>query len=391
MAKQIIDRNKLSDEAFRAQLRQFLTANYPAHLRQDTRRPFRRLRAQEMVDWLKVTRQHGWRCPDWPQEDGGLGLSFRKLLIYQEELERAGVARVIDFGEAQLGPTLIQMGTPAQKAHYLPRILDCQDIWCQGYSEPNAGSDLASLRTRAERDGDDFVVNGQKIWTTHAGDATHIFVLVRTGQYEKRQKGISFLLIDLRTPGITVRPIHNLAGEDEFSEVFFDNVRVPANAVVGAVDDGWTVAKALLGHERIWLGIPTLVNRAFDLSCRLVHERGLDRDAGVVDRLAALAADLHDYRLLYDHISNKVADSGRAPGPEASVLKIYVTELLQRLTQFNVEIAAEFGGVIGAVQIGETSADLHWQMMMARPGTIFGGCNEVQRDILAKSVLHLPV
>jgi alkylation response protein AidB-like acyl-CoA dehydrogenase len=391
MAEQNIDRNTLPDEAFRAQLRQFLAAHYPAHLRQDTLRPFRRIRATEMVDWLKVIRQHGWRCPDWPRESGGMGLSFRKLLIYHEELERAGVSRIIDFGEAQLGPTLIQMGTPAQKAYYLPRILDCEDLWCQGYSEPNAGSDLASLRTRAERDGEEFVVNGQKIWTTHASDSTHIFVLVRTGQYEKRQKGISFLLMDLRTPGITVRPIHNLAGEDEFCEVFFDNVRVPANAVVGTVDEGWTVAKALLGHERIWLGIPTLVNRAFDLSCKLVRERGLEHDTGVFDRLAALAADLHDYRLLYAHISNEVAESGRAPGPEASVLKIYVTELLQRLTQFNAEIAAEYGGVIGAVQVGDTAVDLHWQMMMARPGTIFGGCNEVQRDILAKSVLRLPV
>lgn len=391
MAEPTINRNALPDDVFRAEFRNFLSENYPAHLRQDTLRPFRRIRGKDMVDWLRVVNQHGWRCPDWPREYGGMGLSFRKQLIYQEELERAGVARTIEFGESQLGPTLIHLGTQAQKDYYLPRILVCEDLWCQGYSEPNAGSDLASLRTHAERNGNEFVVNGQKIWTTHASDSSHIFLLVRTGQYEKRQQGISFLLVDLRSPGITIRPIHNLAGEDEFCEVFFDNVRVPADAVVGEVDDGWTVAKALLGHERIWLGIPTLVNRAFDLAVKLVRERGLERDSGVTDRVAALAADLHDYHLLYSRISNDVADSGRAPGPEVSVLKIYVSELLQRLTQFNVDIAAEFGGIIGEVQIGGTTADLHWQLMMSRAFTIFAGANEVQRDILAKSVLRLPV
>jgi alkylation response protein AidB-like acyl-CoA dehydrogenase len=379
----------LSDEEFRLRFRRWLVASYPAHLRQDARRPFRRLRGEEAVRWLRQVHEAGWRAPAWPREYGGMGLSFRKQMIYHEELERAGVARIIDLGETQLGPTLIQCGTEAQKRYYLARILSCQDVWCQGYSEPNAGSDLASLRTTAVRDGEELVVNGQKIWTTHATDSTHIFALVRTGKYAKKQQGISFLLIDLKTPGITVRPIANLAGEDEFCEVFFDNVRVPVSGLVGELDEGWAVAKALLGYERIWIGSPALAGKAWDLALALVRELGLSGDAGVIDRLAQLTADLHDYRLLYAQICDALAAGGK-PGPEVSILKVQSSELLQRLTEFNQEIAAESGGIVGDVQVGTLLTDLHWQVMMARPVTIFAGANEIQRDILARSVLGLP-
>lgn len=385
-----VDRNALSDEEFRQQFRSFLEANFPQELRQDFHRPFRRLRGEEQVKWLRTFNDHGWRAPAWPRENGGMGLSFRKQLIYHEELEHVGVARVIDLGDSQLGPTLILLGTDEQKAHYLPRIMNCEHIWCQGYSEPNAGSDLASLRTSAVLDGEDFVVNGQKIWTTHANDSTHIFTLVRTGKYEKKQQGISFLLIDLKTPGITIRPILNLAGEDEFCEVFFDDVRVPKENLVGEIDQGWTVAKSLLGYERIWIGSPALITKALDLSRQLLEIRELDIDCGAKDRYAELCADLHDYRLLYSRICDQVADSGQAPGPEASMLKLYASELLQRVTQFNVQAAAEWGGVVGDAVIGDTVTDLHWQYMMARPVTVFAGANEVQRDILAKAVLKLP-
>ena len=293
------------------------------------------------------------------------------------------MARIIDLGETQLGPTIIKMGSPEQSEYYLPRILNCEHVWCQGYSEPNAGSDLASLRTSAELDGDEFVVNGQKIWTTHANDSTHIFTLVRTGKFEKKQQGISFLLIDLDTPGISIRPIINLAGEDEFCEVFFESVRVPKANLVGELHQGWTVAKALLGYERVWIGSPALV-----------QQLGLEDDRGVMDELAQLQADLHDYRLLYSRTCDAIADSGKAPGPEVSMLKVYASELLHRLTEFNVEVGAEYGAVVGDVAIGGDStadmqADLYWQLMMARPVTIFAGANEIQRDILAKTVLGL--
>jgi len=234
------------------------------------------------------------------------------------------------------------------------------------------------------------VVNGQKIWTTHASDSTHIFALVRTGKYPKRQQGISFLLVDMATPGILVRPIVNLAGEDEFCEVFFKEVRVPRANLVGELDQGWTIAKSLLGFERIWNGSPALASKALALAERIVSETGQSGDLGVRDRLAQLAADLHDYQLLYTHICNLVGADDRPPGPEVSMLKIYYSELLQRITEFSVEVAADLGGLVGEVTIRETTTDLHWQFMMARPGTIFAGANEVQRDILAKSVLGLP-
>lgn len=389
-----VNRDEMDDADFRAEFRAFLAEHYPAELKQDFHRPFRRLRGEPANDWQRTLQKHGWRAPAWPRESGGMGLSFRKQLIYHEELEHAGVARIIDLGETQLGPTIIKMGSPEQSEYYLPRILNCEHVWCQGYSEPNAGSDLASLRTSAELDGDEFVVNGQKIWTTHANDSTHIFTLVRTGKFEKKQQGISFLLIDLDTPGISIRPIINLAGEDEFCEVFFESVRVPKANLVGELHQGWTVAKALLGYERVWIGSPALAGKALALGEHLVQQLGLEDDRGVMDELAQLQADLHDYRLLYSRTCDAIADSGKAPGPEVSMLKVYASELLHRLTEFNVEIGAEYGAVVGDVEIGGVStadmqADLYWQLMMARPVTIFAGANEIQRDILAKTVLGL--
>jgi alkylation response protein AidB-like acyl-CoA dehydrogenase len=382
------DFNALSDDAFRHSLRDFLAAHYPDRLRQDFRRPFLRLRGDDKNDWLRVLYRHGWRAPAWPRHYGGMGLSFAKQLVYAEEMERAGVGRIIDNGETMLGPTLIQFGTEEQRAHYLPRILSCDHIWAQGYSEPGAGSDLASLRTRATRDGDVFVVNGQKIWTTQAMECTHIFALVRTGTYEKKQQGISFLLIDLASPGVTVRPICSIAGEEELCEVFFDDVRVPAANLVGEVDKGWTIAKALLGHERIFIGSPALAIKALQVAKRLTAETGQDSDQGVMDRLAALAADLHDYLLLYAEMCAVVRETGQ-PGPDVSALKVIISELLQRITEFNAEIAQEHAGIVGDALIGGTAFDLHWPMMMARPTTIFAGASEVQRDILAKAVLHM--
>jgi len=393
MTDEVIDRvdyNTLPDEEFRATFRGWLEKHYPEHLRQDVRRPFRRLRGEEACSWLRTLHRHGWRAPAWPKEYGGMGLSFSKQIIYHEELERASVARIIDLGETQLGPTLIACGSETQKARYLPRILNCEDIWCQGYSEPNAGSDLAALRTEAVLEEDEFVVNGQKIWTTHANESTHMFALVRTGRYPKKQLGVSFLLIDMRTPGIVVRPITNLAGEDEFCEVFFENVRVPRENLVGELDQGWNVAKALLGYERVWIGSPALAGKALALAERLLAETGAGADVGVMDRFAQLAADLHDYRALYRRTCDRIAASDRPPGPDVSALKVYASELLQRICEFNLGIAGAAGGVVGDVRVGNVVVDLHWQFMMSRPVTIFAGANEIQRDILAKTVLKMP-
>ena len=384
------DPREWSDDEFRARLRAWLVEYYPDELRQNDRRPFLRLRGDDLTGWLRLLNQHGWRAPAWPREYGGMGISFRKQLIYQQEMERAGVGRIIDNGETQLGPTIIKGGTEEQRARILPRILACDDMWCQGYSEPGAGSDLASLRTRADIEGDEFVVNGQKIWTTHAAECSHIYALVRTGKFEKKQQGISFLLIDLSAPGVSIRPIANIAGEDEFCEVFFDNGRVPASNLRGELHQGWSLAKALLGHERIWLGSAAMAGSALDLAERLVVELGLADDRGVLDRLACLQADLHDYRLFYAQICDRIAEAHDELGPQVSMLKVYISELLQRITEFCTEVAGDFGGVIGDVQIGSLLTDLHWPLMMARPVSIYAGANEVQRDILAKAVLKLP-
>ncbi len=383
------DLNALSDDEFRARFREWLTGHYPDEWRQDERRPYLRLVGEDLRACMRLLNRDGWRSPAWPREHGGMGLSFRKQWIYQQEWERTRGARIVEAGETHLAPTLFQYGTAEQRSYHLPRILDCDDLWVQGYSEPGAGSDLASLRTRAERDGDEFVVNGQKIWTTQASTSSHIFALVRTGQYERKQQGITFLLIDLNAPGVDVRPIVNLAGDDELCEVFFDDVRVPVSDVVGEVDAGWQVAKSLLGHERLWLGSPAMANSSIAIATRLVEEAGLAGDVGITDRLAQLQCDLHDYKALYNEICEEVA-AGAEVGPGASVLKIYISELLQRIVHFSVDVASETGGIIGDVRIGDLHTDLHWPFMWALPTTIYAGCNEVQRDILAKAVLKMP-
>jgi alkylation response protein AidB-like acyl-CoA dehydrogenase len=376
----------MSDDEFRAQFRAWLEANYPSSWRQDNRRPFRRLRGEDWKRWVELLDEHGWRCPAWPEEHGGLQLSFRKQVIYQEELQRARTARVIDLGEVQLGPTLMLYGSPEQKRHYLPRIRSGEDVWCQGYSEPNAGSDLASLSTTAVRDGDVFRVSGQKIWTTHADEATHMFALVRTSKTERKQQGITFLLMDMASPGVTVRPIRNIAGEEEFCEVFFDDVRTPVSNAVGPIDQGWTVAKALLGYERVWIGSPALARRALALSRDLLDVMG--RDQGRLDRYARLAADLHDVTSLYRQTCDAL-DDDTEPGPEVSMLKILSSDLLQRITEFNVELAQEAAGCVGGM-IDGMEVDIPWQFYMARPATIFAGSTEIQKNILARAVLGLP-
>mgnify|MGYP000362323308 FL=1 len=247
-ARETQDLNLLEDEAFRLHVRSWIEAEYPA----DLRNPPKRLHWEENKVWYYKLAEKGWLCPGWPREFGGLGLSPAKQIIFTEEVERHGCARTNDHGIVMVGPLLINHGTREQQQRFLPKILSGEHIWCQGYSEPNAGSDLAALRTEAVLDGDTYVVNGQKIWTTLAMDANWCFLLVRTDKNAKKQEGISFLLVDMNTPGITVKPIINLEYHDEFCEVFFDNVRVPAANLVGTPNRGWDMAKALLSFERIY-------------------------------------------------------------------------------------------------------------------------------------------
>ena len=376
----------LPDHELRASFRRWLDSTYPAGWRQNSVRPFRRLRSPDVEHWIAMLKDAGWRCPGWPAAHGGMGLSFGQQVIYQEELERIGAARVIDLGEVQLGPTLMLHGGEAQKAAYLPGILSGEHIWCQGYSEPGAGSDLAALSTSAEIDGGHLRITGQKIWTTHANEATHMFALVRTARRERRQDGITFVLIDMTAPGVTVRPINNLAGEDEFCEVFLDDVRVPIANVVGELNAGWTVAKALLGYERVWIGNPALAGQALSLARRLLD--AADADLGLRDVYAECATDLHDLRALYAQTCERIAQ-GREPGPEVSMLKILSSELLQRIAELNMELGGVTAGLEGRHSIGGLEVDLGWQYFMSRPQAIFAGTNEIQRNVLAKAVLEL--
>lgn len=384
----MIDWTTRSDDEFRSTFRDWLRHNYPPEWRCTAARPFHRLREDQIVDWLRLVQRSGWRAPAWPTAYGGLGLSFAKQRIYQEELEHGQVARVLDFGEQMLGPILMQHGTPEQQQTLLPRILRCDDIWCQGYSEPNAGSDLASLTTSAVADGDVFVVNGQKIWTTHAQDSTHMFALVRTSRGERKQQGITFLLIDLASPGVRIRPIMNIAGEEEYCEVFLEDVRVPRENVVGEIDQGWSIAKELLGHERLWVGSPAMPRRAIQLAAQIIENAGLCGDLAVNDGLTALQMDLHDHEALYDEVCADV-DAGTSTGVRAGMLKILSTELTQRASEFICSIVGNHAAVVGGSHIGALDVDVHWQLMMSRPLTIFGGANEVQRDILARQLLDL--
>ncbi len=379
------DWNALSDDAFRSMVRQWLETQFPSALRYSSRR----LRWHEVKSWYHQLSARGWLAPAWPREFGGMGLTPSKLLIFIEEQERWGVARAPDMGIVMVGPLLIKHGSVAQRAYYLPKILAGEHIWCQGYSEPNAGSDLASLRTEAILDGDHFVVNGQKTWTTLAQDATHMFLLARTAKDAKKQAGISFLLVEMQTPGITVRPIRNLAGHEEFCEVFLDNVKVPRANVVGALNQGWTIAKALLSFERIFLGSPKQSQYALQRLTEVARHGGLFGDPAFRERYTRLKCDVMDLETFYGRFAAQVK-RGEALGADVSLLKIFATETFARLSELLIESVGSAGAELGKLALGEHEVDVLSLFYAARPATIYGGSNEIQRNIVAKAVLGLP-
>ena len=379
------DWNGFSAEDFRAIVRGWIERHYPAELRN----PSLRLRWAQCRAWYDQLYARGWAAPGWPLEHGGMGLHPDKLMIFTEERERWGVARTPDQGIIMIGPVLMRYGTPEQQAYYLPRALSGEHIWCQGYSEPNAGSDLASLRTRALREGDEYVITGQKIWTTLAQDATHMFCLVRTDPAAKPQAGISFVLIDLSVAGITIRPIRNIAGDAEFCEVFLDNVRIPVSALVGRENDGWTIAKALLGFERIFVGSPKTCQYALNRLETLAAARGLLSDPVFVDRLTGFSLDVADLESLFKEFAT-LMKRGETLGADVSLLKIFATETFSRLSEFIVECAGAAGARVGAAEFGGQAIDVLSPYYNARPTPIYGGSNEIQRNIIAKQVLHLP-
>jgi alkylation response protein AidB-like acyl-CoA dehydrogenase len=375
-----------NDHDFRLHVREWLAANFPPELRF----PTRRLDFRQAMAWHRTLAAKGWVAPGWPREYGGMGLSAYQQVMFSEELDRAGVVVIPNFGITMLGPLLLRFGTAEQKARYLPKILSGEHLWCQGYSEPGAGSDLASLRTSAEPDGDDWVINGQKIWTTMAQQANRIFLLVRTDKSVKKQNGISFLLVSMDSPGITVRPIDNIGGYSEFAEVFFDNVRVPRTAMVGEVNQGWTMAKALLGAERILLGSPKLAKFPLQRLEALARTFGLLDEPVFRARFVRLAMEVEDMVALYVRLL-EVLRRGAVLGEEVSVLKLAVTELFQQVTDLMLEAAGEYGGTDAVLPLADGSSLKPVNpYYLSRPATIYGGSSEVQRNILAKALLKLP-
>jgi alkylation response protein AidB-like acyl-CoA dehydrogenase len=375
---------EMTDEAFRDLLRAFFAANVPGHLRNH---PHRIPRWAESKDWYLTLASKGWLAPNWPREHGGMGLDAGKLLIYFSEIERAGIPRLYDMGLYMLGPVLIRHGTEEQKQTYLPNILSGKHLWAQGYSEPEAGSDLANLRTTATLKDGEFIVNGQKLWSTFLDDATHMYILARTGTGTRKQEGISFIIVDLASPGITRRLIKTLAGQDELGEVFFDNVRVPYENLVGPLHNGWGLAKDLLEFERLNNGSPKLPLSALNLLTAYGVSNGVLQDPWISSRFTQLRMDLEDQITAYRYFGERLK-SGKGVGPEVSILKIWSTETFQRIADLFLELTGEEG--IEAYWSDDDPTGALRMFFNSRPATIYAGCNEVQRDILAKRVLQLP-
>ncbi len=379
------DWDSMPEGEFRRVVRNFLQEKHPPELRNTPQR----LHWNDVKHWYLALSKEGWIAPSWPKVYGGMELSPSKLLAFIEEFEDFGALRLPDQGLINLGPLLIKHGSPEQRAHWLPKIITGENIWCQGYSEPNAGSDLSSLRTSAEEDGDDFLVNGQKIWTTLAQDATHIFMLVRTDKKAKKQEGISFLLADLNTPGITIRPIRNIAGEEEFCEVFFDNARVSKKNLVGGLNQGWAIAKALLGFERIFIGSPKTSQKALSLLHAVGQQSASNIKPDFWSKYAKLDLDVLDLCALYAEFAEFVRQGKTLP-PSVSLLKIWATETYARISAQLVESVQELGGVREKIKVDGISFDPVAPLLGATVTTIYGGSNEIQRNLLARYVLELP-
>ena len=386
------------DLAFRDEVRQFIADEHPKELLGIRYR--QHLKREEIYAWHQILYQKGWIAPNWPVEYGGTGWTPMQRYIFSEECARAETVTILPFGINMVGPVIYTFGSPEQKERFLPKILSAEHWWCQGYSEPEAGSDLASLRTTAVLDGDDYVINGQKTWTTLAQFANWIFVLARTDSDVKPQAGISFFLVDMNTPGVSVRPIKLIDGSYEVNDTFFDNVRVPRENLIGEENQGWTYAKFLLGHERVGIAGVARSKTALGYvrqmaASELSDGAPLAEDDGFAAKLAELEIDLT--ALEFTELRALAAESqGHAPGAEASILKIRGTEIQQRITELAVEAVAHYGfpkgpsegddeaGVGPAYAVG--AVDNYLQL---RKTSIYGGSNEIQRNIIAKMVLGL--
>ncbi|RWU17171.1 pimeloyl-CoA dehydrogenase large subunit [Pseudomonas alkylphenolica] len=389
------------ERAFRDEVRAYLRDHLPDEFAQRIAQG-KRLSKDHQVQWMRTLNQQGWLAPGWPVEFGGTGWTEVQKHIFDEECFAAGAPKVVSFGLKMVAPVIIKFGTPEQKARFLPRILSCDDWWCQGYSEPGAGSDLSSLKTRAVREGEHYRVNGQKTWTTLAHYADWMFCLVRTDPEARQQQGISFLLIDMKTPGITVRPIITLDGEHEVNEVFFDNVRVPVANLVGQENQGWTCAKYLLTHERTSIGgiaqnkallgrLKRIASQELRNGVPLIEEPMFRAQIAEVE-IQLMAAEMSSLRTL------AAVSGGGVPGAESSFLKIRGTEIRQAITYLISKAVGPYAMPFIEDELGygeepllytDYSSAATYQYLDARKASIYGGANEIQKNIIAKMILEL--
>ncbi len=379
------------EQAFRDEVRQFLTSSLPADIRERMHAGDDSHIRDDIARWQKILHAKGWGAPAWPQEFGGTGWSKTQQYIFENECAMAHAPAQLAFGVKMVAPVLMRYGSAEQQQRFLPRILAAEDWWCQGYSEPGSGSDLASLKMKAERDGDDYVLNGQKVWNTLGQFADWIFCLVRTDGAAKPQKGISFLLVEMKTPGITLRPTRLLDGTFEVNEIWFDNVRVPVANRVGEENLGWTYAKFLLGHERTNIAGIGACKRELR---RLKHMAAAEaRDGGTLlqeplfaTRIAQVEIELRALEITNMRVIFAEAKQ-QAPGPEASMLKIRGTEIMQRISELQVELLG--AGALAYRRNDGKVARATSAYLNLRKLSIFGGSNEIQRNIIAHMILGL--
>ena len=398
------------EQRFRAEVRAFIDANLPVEIR-DKVVAGQHLEREDFLRWHRILGERGWSAYSWPKEHGGTGWNVAEQHIFEEECADAWAPPLMPFGLRMVAPVIMKYGNAAQKERFLPRIRAGADWWCQGYSEPGSGSDLASLRCRAERRGDHYVVNGQKTWTTLAQHADWIFCLVRTSAEARPQSGISFLLIDMRTPGVTVRPIVSLDGEIEVNEVWFEDVRVPAENLVGEENLGWTYAKYLLGHERTGnAGIGSCKRWLKQLKQLAAQQRSggrpLIEDPRFRDRIAQVEIELMALEVTNLRVI-AMAMTNNTPGPESSILKVQGTEIQQTLTELMMhvlgpqalpwqhEALAGGGGEVGGDGQHGPVCGPAWALPISaryfnhRKASIYAGSNEIQRNIIAKMMIGL--
>ncbi|RDV06543.1 acyl-CoA dehydrogenase [Sphingorhabdus pulchriflava] len=389
---------RIDQNAFRAEVRSWLAENLPPELRQAHNRATSVFVEKEFnLAWQAILLRKGWVAPHWPVERGGTGWNEAQRYIFASEYARAGAPSLAPMGLKMVAPVIMKYGSEAQKDYYLPKLLAGEHYWCQGYSEPQAGSDLAALQLRADSDGDNYVLNGSKIWTTHAHVANHMFCLVRTNRDGRPQEGITFLLLEMSTPGITVKPIISIAGDHDFNQVFFDNVRVPKSNRLGDEGKGWTVAKTLLEYERAAAYAAGLIEALAEVRAAAKEAEMLD-DPAIRRRFAELDSQVRTIHAVEDMVLAAIGE-GRDPGPASSMLKVQGTECQQKIQELAVDVAGIYAAPYQyeARQAGsnegyvgpESALTATARYFNGRAASIYGGSNEIQRNIMAKLVLGL--